>query len=1259
VDEILILFVFLRTSTFILETLKTTLPYGLIFLLLVSCNQTKRPEPPLFDLPQQQPQKVVFNPPADYIINGFTGDTIQPVVNSLGDKVKTGVPVPAEGIVLDPAQFSPPRTMPGTGFEVVSATPDIVAIPKNLEKLPVSFSVPENRFNPPQDSASLLRMNIFLDSIRSGIPLPISGHSRLLSPSQPARVLPPGMKERATKNIKYLDVYHGLISSQIVSMLEDRYGRIWLGSSGGGASIYDGTTITNLTEKEGLCNSAIIVMLEDRQGNLWFGTNGEGLIKFDGYTFTRFTEKDGLISNVVESIIQDARGNIWFTQGRGVSKYGNGTVTHYTSLEGLPRTLVQSVFEDSKGTLWLGTRHGILQFDQATFLSMEGLPRASVNSILEDSDGNLWFGTTGSGVFRFDGEAVTVYSETAGLSNNNVESIMEDSKGNLWFSTAGGGVNMFDGHTITHFNENKGLASNWIIPMLEDSYGNLWFGSMGGGVSIYYEASFRHFTEDEGLSSPAVYSILEDRQGNLWFGTLFGGVTEFDGKNFTYYTTTRGLGAPTVESIIEDKHGDLWFGTGGRGAIRFDGKLFTSYSRRQGLTNFPIGTIVEDRQGSLWFGTMGDGVIRFTGDTIEHFTETGGLVNNYVESMMEDSRGNLWFGYLGGGVSKYNGQTFIHYTESEGLSSNHVSCMFEDSRGNLWFGTMTGGVNKFDGQDITWYTAAQGLKDNYVQSITEDTNGNIWLSTDQGLNAITHVPGEDSVRIFSFGLQEGLKGINFFQNSVLLDSKNRIWWGNTKSLTALDLNKFKFESMPPVIHLDRVVVDGRIINFQQKDAVENLGVSFDSLTPYFNIPLHLELPYDDNHLTFFFSGIDWSAPQEVRFSYRVIGVDEGWSPPKREPFADYRNLPYGTHTFEFRAMGRSGQWCEPMSYTFTIHPPWWQRWWAIGLYAILFSALIMGSVRLRIRRLTRKQKELEEMIQERTVEISEMNEELRQQNLNLASQRDEIQAQKDQIQQQKQAMTDSIEYARRIQTATLPPDEVVKYLFPKHFILFRPLNIVSGDFYWVSQHRGKIIVAVADCTGHGVPGAFMGMLGSALMNEVINNIKTLEPHQILNELRDQVITSLRQTGESDETRDGLDIALCVLDPETLSLKYAGANHALYMVRDGTLTEIKGDPMPIGISSEAGKSFTKHELHLKKEDTLYLFSDGYVDQLGGERRKRFTTSRFRKLLLRIQDKIMYEQKNILERALDDWMNDKNGSGNIVEQIDDVTVLGIKI
>jgi serine phosphatase RsbU (regulator of sigma subunit) len=187
----------------------------------------------------------------------------------------------------------------------------------------------------------------------------------------------------------------------------------------------------------------------------------------------------------------------------------------------------------------------------------------------------------------------------------------------------------------------------------------------------------------------------------------------------------------------------------------------------------------------------------------------------------------------------------------------------------------------------------------------------------------------------------------------------------------------------------------------------------------------------------------------------------------------------------------------------------------------------------------------------------------------------------------------------------------------------------------------------------------MSMLGSALLNDIVNGISTLKAHLILNELRDQVIASLRQTGETDEARDGMDIALCILDKEQLELQFAGAHNPLYHIREGNLTVLKADPMPIGISSEAGKSFTNHELMLQKDDAIYLFSDGFVDQLGGERRKRFTTSRFRQLLLDIQDRIMFDQKSILERTLNEWMGRTGLYENETKQIDDIVVMGIRI
>lgn len=347
----------------------------------------------------------------------------------------------------------------------------------------------------------------------------------------------------------------------------------------------------------------------------------------------------------------------------------------------------------------------------------------------------------------------------------------------------------------------------------------------------------------------------------------------------------------------------------------------------------------------------------------------------------------------------------------------------------------------------------------------------------------------------------------------------------------------------------------------------------------------------------------------------------------------------------------------------------------LGLILLLAIGLIlMYSYNLkRSKKLSSALDERRILMEKQGKELKVQHEELKQQNDNLASQKDEILAQrdeieaqrdlvtdqKDQIIEQKQATTDSIIYARRIQTAILPPDEVRKYLLPKHFILYKPRDIVSGDFYWLTQKREKIIIVVADCTGHGVPGAFMSMLGSALLNDIVNNIEILEAGLILDELRDQVMESLRQTGQIDEAKDGMDIALCILDKKNKTLQYAGGYNPLYLIRKNELIEIKADKMPIGISSKAGESFTNHELNLQKGDAFYMFSDGYIDQFGGPKGKKFMTSRFKQLLLDIQNKIMFEQKEILEQTLDDWMGNTDLHGENYEQIDDIIVMGIKI
>ncbi len=256
------------------------------------------------------------------------------------------------------------------------------------------------------------------------------------------------------------------------------------------------------------------------------------------------------------------------------------------------------------------------------------------------------------------------------------------------------------------------------------------------------------------------------------------------------------------------------------------------------------------------------------------------------------------------------------------------------------------------------------------------------------------------------------------------------------------------------------------------------------------------------------------------------------------------------------------------------------------------------------------------------------------------------------ISKQKEDITDSIKYAKRIQNAVLPQEQNIEDSINDYFILFKPRDIVSGDFYWTTKKDGQVIIAAADCTGHGVPGAFMSMLGISFLNEIVNKYEFSKASDILNILRQHIINTLGQTGKSDEAKDGMDIALCIIDYNKMFLQFAGAYNPLYLIRNGELSITKGDKMPIGIYITEQKNFSNHEFSLNKGDTIYLFSDGYADQFGGSKAGKFMTKPFKKLLLEIQNETMKRQKEILNETIEKW------KGNL-DQIDDILVIGIKI
>ncbi len=783
---------------------------------------------------------------------------------------------------------------------------------------------------------------------------------------------------------------HGLKHHIVTCLLEDKSGNLWFGTAGG-VSKYDGRSFTNYTEKEGLINNDVRSIMEDRSGNIWFGTLGGGISKFDGSTFTNITEKEGILNNNVRSIHEDKSGNIWFGTAGGVSKYNGKSFTQFTAKEGLINNDVNTILEDRTGNLWFGTAGGVAEYDGVKFMNItehEGLINNVVYSILEDKSGNIWLGTE-AGVSKFNGpslpagqECFTNFTDKEGLINNRVFSILEDRSGNIWFGTFNG-VSKYDSRSLTdgqpgfsNFTEQEGLSNNDVYTMLEDKSGNIWFGTAGGGVSKYDRQPFTHYTEMEGLSKNYVYSLLKDKSENIWFGTWGGGVSKFDGKSFTQFGEKEGLNNH-IRSILQDKSGNIWFATY-KGVVRYDKHSFVYFTEKDGLINNDVNSIIEDKSGNLWIGTAG-GISKYNGQSFLNFTKKEGLTHNNIFCLQEDRSGNIWFG-TAGGVTKYDGVSFIHFTEKGGLSNNAVNSILEDKSGNFWFGTVGGGISKYNGYTMTNFTEKEGLISNFIASILEDKYGNIWLGTRFGLSeftpekqalfsekAKTNIINENDIFFKNYSYADGFLGIGCNSNAIIESTDGTIWIGTNTGVTVFNPRERSGDTIPPNIQLTAIKLFNENISWpelhQKEDSSFLLGngirvsnFHFDGLSKWYNLPEHLSLSYKNNFVTFDFIGIIMSQSQNVKYQYKLEGIDKYWSALTSNTSAPYGNLPQGTYTFKVKAMNDEGYWSTESNYTFTIRPPWWKTWWFRILAIASLSAFVFSIGRFIVIYQLRKQR---------------------------------------------------------------------------------------------------------------------------------------------------------------------------------------------------------------------------------------------------------------------------------------------------------------
>jgi serine phosphatase RsbU (regulator of sigma subunit) len=354
-------------------------------------------------------------------------------------------------------------------------------------------------------------------------------------------------------------------------------------------------------------------------------------------------------------------------------------------------------------------------------------------------------------------------------------------------------------------------------------------------------------------------------------------------------------------------------------------------------------------------------------------------------------------------------------------------------------------------------------------------------------------------------------------------------------------------------------------------------------------------------------------------------LDPDWSVPSNRPFANYTNLSGGDYIFRVRGSNNDGVWNEAgVKLHIRIIPPFYQTTWFYILCVIVSLLSVAVFVRVREAKSKREKKTLEEKVVQRTAELAQKN----------------------------QDILDSINYARRIQEAILPERRHIFDHLEDAFILYLPKDIVSGDFYWFAKKGSKKIIAAVDCTGHGVPGAFMSMIGNNLLNQIVMENGETDPGRILELLNKGVQRALKQGEGQQDTNDGMDVAMCVIDSDTDELHFAGAYRPLFMVNANEIAKTSGDKYPIGgAHMQLDRTFHTQTQKISKGDCFYIFSDGYPDQFGGPKGKKFMGKRFQQLILDVCELPMQEQKTHFEEALRAWAADYG-------QVDDILVIGVR-
>lgn len=1021
----------------------------------------------------------------------------------------------------------------------------------------------------------------------------------------------------------------GLAHGQVLSVLQDDDGVMWFGTSGGGITKYDGNSYEYITDKDGLADNVVYCIVKDDKGRILIGTNNglsvydpKAPIKSKTNRFKNYTTKNGLSHNRIFTILFDEKYGALLGTGSGVSLFKDTVCSVYKLSEPLNSSSVFHLFKDSNKQLWFSTLgNGVFKSHEKTLLNIStknGLGNDMVFSVLEFSPEKYWI-FTGEGLFELNGKTIEQINPANLPISTTYYSYSKDKSNTLWISCSEGVLKYSENGKCVLFNKKNGLVDNSIWKVFEDKETNLWFASDQNGISKLANERFFMYNTKDGLLSNEIKCIYQNNAGDFFIGSDLGLSIYKDGK-YTNYDVKDFIGNSNIWSITEDKVGNYLIGTG-NGLLVYDGKKFKRIvcKNKESQMNV-IFDVYVDNVGEIWLGTQA-GVAKIIDGFIQPYEKIINA-NIFVNKIKQDPKGIFWFG-TDDGLFNYDGKTTKHFSEKDGFAPKRVRNFVNDDKGNLWIAT-NDGVYKYDSKRFTNITKKENLSSNEVSSLMIDQRNIIWAGLANGIIRINEKENEYNIR--HYGIEDGFMGQECNQNSIWIDKKGKLLIGTTIGLMVYQANFDKENTFEPKTRLKKID-----LFFQDTD----WKLYADSVN-YNNIPLELELPYDKNYLTFNFIGVSLTTPTKVSYQYMLKGIDKDWRTSTKTEVT-YSNIPPGNYEFLLKANNGEGVWNkEPVVFKFSILPPFWRTWWFYSIIGIIILSGIYSY--LKIRSANNKILKQNEIIEEKNGELQFANIEIAEKNRNI---------------------TDSINYAKRIQQSFLTSDKIISKALNEHFILFKPRDIVSGDFYLAFDLPDRTIIVCSDCTGHGIPGAFMSLIGISILNEISRSKTILNPAEILEELRKNIINALNPDKSESGGKDGMDIALISIfknpDSDDVKILFSGANSGLYIVTEqqqaAKMIDFKGDKQPVAFYSNM-KPFTQKEVIAKKGDMIYLYTDGYADQFGGEKGKKFMTKQLKQTLISISHLPIKEQSKHLDNAFTDWQ------GNL-EQVDDVTVIGIKL